>query len=178
MSSELSYEELEEILSETAVPMDGAQAHGILSGLLCADGTLDCARWLAEVFDDGPSGPSAHDRERLQALCEKTRLQLADPDYSFDLLLPDEETELCERAQAVADWCQGFLYGVGYVAGAREWSEESLEVLRDLVEISKLDADVSGEADECAVADVVEFVRMSVYLVRSELEPAAPPRLH
>jgi uncharacterized protein YgfB (UPF0149 family) len=47
------------------------------------------------------------------------------------------------------------------------------EIVRDLTEITRADVDVSDsmEANESALAELVEFVRVGVQLVFDELEP-------
>lgn len=179
MISNLSYECVEDAMSNASAPMSVAEGHGMLAGLLCVDKRAPCDQWLALLFGEGRDHLDEGGLALLQALCEQARAQLADSDYGFKLLLPDEEeAELSERAEALGDWCRGFLYGVGYSYGNAEWPADSGEVLRDLVEISKLDFEASGEADEQAYAEITEFVRMGVYLVRSELSQATSPVLH
>ncbi|QSA96677.1 UPF0149 family protein [Methylococcus sp. EFPC2] len=179
MISDISYEEAQDAMSRASAPMSVAEGHGILAGLLCVDARALCDQWLALLFSDGAGkGPDDRGLALLSDLCEQTRTQLADADYSFELLLPDEESELSERAEALGDWCRGFLYGVGFSRGNAEWPADAGEVLRDLVEVTRLDFEVSGEADEQAYAEITEFVRMGVYLVRADLNQATSPILH
>jgi len=54
------------------------------------------------------------------------------------------------------------------------------EILRDLVEISKVafEAAEAGEEEERAYAEIVEYVRVGVLLINEEMHPVkAPPRL-
>lgn len=178
MILDLTYEDVHDVMSLASAPISVAEGHGMLAGMLCVEKRAVCDHWLALVFSEGREGLDGYGEERLKALCEQTRKQLADAEYSLELLLPDEETDLHERAEALGDWCRGFLYGVGYSAGNADWPADCGEVLRDMVEISRLDTDVSGEADEQAFAELTEFVRMGAYLVRAELNQAASPVLH
>ncbi|MEW7976408.1 MAG: UPF0149 family protein [Candidatus Sedimenticola endophacoides] len=84
---------------------------------------------------------------------------------------------LTERAGALAEWCQGFLYGIG-LAGPLDpetLSREAREALNDLAEITHIDLDAPGgddeeqEQEEQALTEIVEFVRAAVLLLREEL---------
>ena len=53
----------------------------------------------------------AADKDVLIALFDDAVKQLADPELGFQLLLPDETTSLHDRTEALANWCEGYLYG-------------------------------------------------------------------
>jgi hypothetical protein len=89
--------------------------------------------------------------------------------------LPEDAESIDTRAAALAQWCQGFLYGLG--AGAAQ-DAASLpgdvgEIVGDLTEISRVGVDIAQteESNENAYAELVEFVRVSVQVVFEELEP-------
>ena len=102
----------------------------------------------------------------------------------FELLLPEDEQPIDARTAALAQWCQGFLYGLGAgaVPDASELPGEVGEIVRDLIEISRagVDAAQDEESNEAAYAELVEFVRVGVQLLFEELAVAAssrrPPR--
>ena len=109
----------------------------------------------------------AHADERL------TLAQLCDEALAFQPLLPADEAALHERVEALSQWCQGFLYGLGesgWSPGPAA-SEDVQEILRDLYKIAR--AGVSkgeeNEEGERAYAELVEFVRVSVLLIRAHL---------
>lgn len=176
----LSYQAVEDVLLANEAPGGAAEAHGMLAGLLCADASADAEQWLAEVFDEAHEDLSASELATLRELYDETLKRLDAVDFSFQLFLPDDQASLVERAEALSDWCQGFLYGIGHVGQGREWPEDCAEVLRDLADISRLDSNASGEEDEAAYAEISEFVRVAVQLVRGDLrQPASfKPRLH
>ena len=106
----------------------------------------------------------------------------------FDLLLPPDEEPLAVRTAALAEWCQGFLYGLGAggIPDARRLEGDAGELVRDFAEISRASVGSSEdqEADENAYGELVEFVRVGVQLLFEELGsaraqvPAAPAPLH
>lgn len=176
----LSYQAVEDVVLTNEAGVSAAEAHGILAGMLCADGRVECEQWLSQVFSEMRDDLSAGEVATMQSLYDETRKLLEAVDFSFELFLPDEDTVLAERAMALSGWCQGFLYGVGFAGAGREWPADCAEILHDLADISQLDANASGEADEEAYTEISEFVRVAVQLVRGDLQPPLPPksRLH
>ncbi|MFM8332666.1 MAG: UPF0149 family protein [Candidatus Methylumidiphilus sp.] len=164
-----SYQAVENVVLHNDAALSAAEAHGMLAGMLCADGGLECEQWLWRVFDETRDDLSEGEVATLRELFDETRKLLEAVDFSFELFLPDDGAALAERAQALSGWCQGFLYGIGYAGSEESWTTDCAEVLRDLAEISQLDANVSGEADEVAYTEVSEFVRVGVQLVRGDL---------
>lgn len=176
-----SYQAIEDVVLTNEAQASAAEAHGILAGLLCVNAALNCEEWLSQVFDEAGDGLSAREMAVLRELYDATRAGLEAVDFSFELFLPDDAADLAERALALSGWCQGFLYGVGYAgAGWGDWPGDCSEVLRDLADISQLDTNAAGEADEEAYTEISEFVRLGVQLVRGELQQPPPlrSRLH
>jgi hypothetical protein len=89
------------------------------------------------------------------------------------LLLPGDETPVTERATALGQWCQGFLYGLGSspLPDVDQLPEEVAEIVRDLTALTQIgvDADEPLEESEQAYAELVEFVRVGVQLLHDEL---------
>jgi uncharacterized protein len=162
-----------------------AECHGTLCGMLCANNHVNGAAWAAQILGGNLEPPSvvvempveesdSEGRRLLVALFVYTVEQLEDPNYGFALLLPGDEHALKERAQALSMWCQGFLLGLGLggVQNQVQLPGGSNEVMRDLVEISKLDhGDGEGDDEEAAYAEIVEYVRMAVLLIYEEFRP-------
>jgi uncharacterized protein YgfB (UPF0149 family) len=176
----LSYQAVEDVLLANEAPVGAAEAHGMLAGLLCADAGADGGLWLSQIFGEAHEDLSETELGTLLELYDETRKRLEAVDFSFQLFLPDDQALLVERAEALSDWCQGFLYGVGHAGQGRDWPDDCAEVLRDLADISRLDSNASGEEDEVAYAEISEFVRVAVQLVRGDLRRPAPlkSRLH
>jgi len=166
-----AFQPLQQALAAAGSPLPPTEAHGLLCGLLCAGITGAEGRWLAEV---APEAPAEEVAETLTALPRRIAARLADPELGFAPLLPDEEeTTLSERAQGLVDWCQGFLYGFGLGGPSRgpALPRQSQEALRDIAELTRLDVaalEDGGEQEERELADLAEFLRVAVLLVREE----------
>lgn len=178
MKQDLSYQDVQDIVLNSGSAASAAEAHGVLSGLLCLNSRIECDLWLEAVFGDNKTDLNPAEHALLTRLCETTRHRLDDLDFSFELLLPDDTLPLSERANALAEWCQGFLYGLGYRSDGADWPGESSEVLHDILEISRLNPDSAGESDEVAYAEITEYVRIGIQVIRAELQQQPPTRLH
>lgn len=160
-----------------------AECHGAMSGLLCAAGQMERARWLPRLFPSVDSSDllAKEALDTLASLYDETVRQLNDTTLDFQLLLPDDETPLDERIEALADWCQGFLLGMSE-GGIKELTAlpgDSAEVMRDLVEIARAGSyDMNdSEEDEVAYNELLEYVRTGVLLINEEMNPTqAPPQ--
>jgi len=170
-----AYARLARQLAAADVDASPAEVHGIAVGLLCAAVPDSAGRWQQELFAEADEGNvlAAECRRSLQALHERTLAGIDDPDMGFALLLPDDERPLADRAAALRDWCEGFLYGFG-IAGVspdHALSAEGREALRDIGELTRLDAEqvAEGESEEGALTEIVEFLRVAALLIREEV---------
>ena len=178
MNQHSSYGEFQDIVRSRPGSGSAAEAHGLLVGLLCADAGIGPVVWLEALFGDEIPAPEEYGSEVLARLFDHTRRQLGEFDFAFDPLLPGDENPLSERALALAEWCQGFLAGLGYAAEGSDWPGECNEVLRDFVEISRLDPEGSGDTDETAYAELFEYVRVGALFIHSELQSGTPRQMH
>lgn len=173
MPTQHDYAEIQRSLAASHALADPAEAHGTLAGALCALGPYRLEDWLAEILPDGVS-PSNADPV-LQTLFQTTVEALSGQEMEFDLVIPDEESPIEERTHALTLWCTGFLYGLGSngAADAQRMPGDLGEIVRDLTEITRADVDLSDsvEANESALAELVEFVRVGVQLVFDQLQP-------
>jgi uncharacterized protein YgfB (UPF0149 family) len=173
--SSLNYERVERQLASADIESSGAEVHGILCGLICAGRDDAEARWFAELFDEATAADLLV-REcagSLKILYKETRVAVTGPGLGFTPFLPDDDKALMLRASAVADWCQGFLYGVG-VAGLpsdHQFSEETQDALNALAEITRMDVEhlQGAEEDEEALMEITEFIWVAAMLVHSEM---------
>jgi len=174
------YSEIQHLLAQARSLADAAEAHGTLTGCLCGASSYRFEDWLREILPEGRAEPDA--AETLQALYAETVDALEQPDMSFEPLLPSDAQPLEARTAALAEWCQGFLYGLGSgpITDARRLPGEAGEIVRDFAEITRagVDTNESEETNEAAYAELVEFVRVGAQLLFEELAAArhtAPP---
>ncbi|WP_031433918.1 UPF0149 family protein [Methylomarinum vadi] len=166
----MTYQTINAIFTGHAADLDVAEAHGMASGLLCVDIRAKADDWLRELFPEDVS-LTEEENSLLLALFEQTRelLNAQDEQFAFDLLLPDDDAELSEQVEALRHWCQGFLFGVGYAKSTSVWPGDCGEIMRDIVEFTKVDAEADGEEDENAFMEIHEYLRSAVLLIRDQL---------
>ena len=108
-------------------------------------------------------------------------------ELEFAPLLPDDDSPLAERTIAMAQWCQGFLYGFGVstadqssgqVSGKRDskLSPEIREVLHDFAQLARATVGEvePTEEDENDYAEIVEYLRVGAQLIHDELQRGKP----
>jgi len=161
----VTFAELESVLAGREGGSNAGEAHGILTGELCASAAFGLDEWLADVLV-GAGESALHARDVMGSLYAETADALVQGLMEFEPLLPEEDAPLEQRVAALAAWCTGFLYGFG--AGrplSGELSPEVEEMLRDFAEIAR--AEVGGamafsapaggeEAGEAEAADDTE----------------------
>lgn len=167
-----SYAEIQRALDEAHSLADAAEAHGTLTGGLCA-AAYGFEDWLLDILPEGEV--AAGGRQALQQLFTATSTALSEPQMQFAPLLPADGEPIGARAEALGAWTRGFLYGLGSgkLADASALPGDVGEVVRDLGEITRAGVDEaeSEESNEGAYAELVEFVRAGVQLVFDELAP-------
>lgn len=178
------YAALAQLLALAGVEVSVAQAHGVICGALCAGVRCDAVqRWLPLVgLDAGETGEFI-DRARaaLLALCELSAQRLNGEAFAFEPLLPADAAAIDVRSAAIAQWCRGFMLGL-LELGDHEVENlpgDAAEIVRDMMDISQLEAgsagasgDGDGEADERAIEELREYLRVGVQLIFEELYTA------
>jgi len=165
------------VLLENHMYLEAAQAHGLLCGLLVSNPNTTAETWVETLSDvaDSFAKMEADTQQEFVQIRETTYVQLRDPEFLFELLLPADEELLVERAHALGLWCKGFVAGVenngNYLGGLLGKSQQDVdEALQDLQAIAELDDHVrEQEEQEKAFTAVVEYVRIAVLLIQREL---------
>lgn len=192
------YDELGRLLAVSELSPSAAEAHGVYCGLLAAApdpaGDDQEPRWLAElslpglpdaaetmsVSDRGQQAPAQRQadvdqcRRMLHDLAAHTRAQINGPALGFELFLPGDDRSLRERAVGVHEWTRGFLFGLG-LAGvdAARLAPRTREAFDDLLELTRMDLNDldDDEANEQALSDVTEFIRVAAMLLYEDTCP-------
>jgi uncharacterized protein YgfB (UPF0149 family) len=179
-SPPVSHAELDATLVQAQLGVGASDLHGSLAGYLSGGGRAgprDFLEALQLESGDAHVGDQAHAvLERLYRACLNA---LDDPELGFEPLLPGEDRALDERADALVEWCRGFLGGFGLAGGARHrLSADGSEILRDFgtIAASPLAVDSAhADDDERALVEVIEFVRVGSLLLHAEVAAQAPP---
>ena len=178
----MNYDALALVISKLGAQQEPAELHGTLTGLLCANGNAEAETWLKNLFPNAASGDLLGEEafDELKALHETSRERLNATGCEFQLLLPDDDSDLDQRVHALGEWCQGFLVGLslGGISDFKALPEDAREIAEDIVEIARADSSYSfdgSEEDEHAYAELVEYLRVGVLLINEELQPSQAP---
>ncbi len=171
-----TYQELNTALFAFDLGGRTSELHGFLCGAVALDVSYPLDTSLHTLAPDVRDVQINTDlKEMLTVLYDTVRQQMTDPILQLELLMPeDESVDLTTRVNALASWCDGFLFGLanaGLQAHA-DIPEDTSEILLDLTRISQLHgADTGEEEEEVSFNELLEYVRMSALLVAEELQP-------
>ncbi|MCZ6710831.1 MAG: UPF0149 family protein [Gammaproteobacteria bacterium] len=156
-----------------------AEIHGVVCGL---------AIWQDDGFDlqeliDLVGVDTLTDEFNVEAFVSASVESLMAQDMSFVPLLPEDDADLDMRLLAIAEWCGGFLAGLGAGGAARgldsftAMPDEIQEIVEDISAITEIDVGASArpvagppvdvDAAEDDYMQIHEFVRVGVLLILS-----------
>lgn len=188
-----SYDDVEQTSANIGFPFGGAECHGLASGIISAtDNTSHAKKILVDLLTNTNAAviTTAAAKTLLIELCDITAAQLADINFSFQLLLPGDDVSLTIRSEAISAWCQGFISGLGEGrAGSSLNAEPALaEMIRDLTAIAQIDMQtVNGtEDEEISFTELVEYLRFAAMTTYTDLlltnkntmAPNTPQQIH
>ena len=171
------FSEMTQTLEDADLFTNTSETHGILTGLVCGGVNLDSQDWLThfnDVVNEG-QGIDLSAKKLVTSLYQRIVFECFDEHLSFNLLLPDEDTPLDIRAEALAQWSQGFLVGFGMAQPALNKNNDDIqELLRDIRDISQISLDFELESEESIVAlsEIEEYLRMGALLCFSHFSKA------
>lgn len=185
---EITFETLADTLLKVGINESPSDLHGMACGRLSGGQTLNEKEWLAVVAEHYETEPAKMQliASELMALYQLAGERLQDTGFGFELLLPDDDYELTQRLESLGCWCQGYLVGLGLsgISSDTQFSADAADGLKDLAQIAQIDPqEADSEEGEVDFTEVVEYVRMAVLLIRSEIvtpdsETPAGPTLH
>jgi uncharacterized protein len=189
-----TWQDLTDLMESLRLSVQASYLHGSLVGYIAGGGKAQGARWLDVALQDESLSVALPDeiQDTLSDFRSATEHNLADEEYRFFLLLPDDESGIGERAQALSDWCGGFLGGLGLAThtsaaktpikgssthkghitmGGGQLSADASEAIRDLERIARaeIELDDDDEANEAALIEIGEYIKVSAALIYQEL---------
>lgn len=178
--TELTHSEIDRALGEHRIGINASELHGSLCGYLCAGGGAGAAGWCEALALEALQDLIADDadaRRQFGRFYDQSRAQLIDPQLSFQPLLPELDGGVPQRANALVEWCRGFVGGLGLAGNdeAETLSDSAQEVLADFSRIAASDLEAGdSDDDEADFTEVFEYVRVGVLLMQSELTAVKP----
>jgi uncharacterized protein YgfB (UPF0149 family) len=178
MGTNQGFDVLAAALADAGSALGLAELHGALCGVLCAGGPEVARGWLDQCLSDCDVGADDEFCAPFHALHLRSWRALDAAGMEFAPMLPDDDTPLSDRVEALASWCHGFVTGLGLGRlrlddDPADRHAEVREVVRDFIEIGKagVDADVDTDLDraEFSFVELTEFVRVGAQIVFEEI---------
>jgi uncharacterized protein YgfB (UPF0149 family) len=170
-----SYNEIADALVNVNPILSPAEVHGLFCGYITATGGAVDNRWEKFVLGKNKDETS---RELLQQLYETSYHQMSEFSFEFSLLLPDDDSDINIRTEALGSWCQGFLSALQQCEIPIKNREESdvTETLNDIIEIAQVNYGdiVDDDEDETAYFELVEYVRLGALLIFHDMKSTTP----
>ena len=167
--------ELAAALPALRLGVQPSDLHGSLSGYLCGGAPATAGDWL-DRLELAPDDATVARLPLLQALYRHACAQFGGTPARVEPLLPSADQPLARRAQALVEWCRGFLGGFGLsgVTVRARLSDDADEILADLAAIAASRLEQADDAEDArAFADVLAFVRTAVALLHREARAGA-----
>ncbi|MEM1244045.1 MAG: UPF0149 family protein [Pseudomonadota bacterium] len=158
-----------------------AMVHGLICGYICGRQT-DINLIYKTLHKNKTTKPSAQSLEILKTIFAYSSEKLTRFDFSFQLLLPSDRAALSKRAASLSLWCEGFIISLNHSIELEKLkiSQENQEAIKHLIKISELEHEVieAREDDENGYTEIVEYVRMVVLSIYSELNRTSSNQNH
>ncbi|QMV13272.1 YecA/YgfB family protein [Vibrio spartinae] len=169
------YESFAETLKSVSLSVTPAELHGLLTGMLSGGLSPEDGRWQPLLFDytnDGMGWPMAA-LGLAGELMAHTAEEITQNHFQLWLFLPtgDGEHGLFELADAVSEWINHFISGLGLAhPNVNKLSNDAKEALADLEEMARLGIDEDDDLEEQALLleQVIEHVKACVLAIHAE----------
>lgn len=167
------YADVEASLAHLQLGVHASELHGSLTGFACAGGRIDPDEWIGQL--ELPPDSAATRDLVLQAMRDHVQTQLDSPEVGVELLLPRDSAPLASRADALVEWCRGFLGGFGLVGATQRspLSGDAAEILSDFATIAASAFDCDSADDAQAFAEVREFVSTAIAWLQRDVRDGA-----
>ena len=169
----ITYVELGTALAQAKLGTGPAELHGSVTGYLCA-GWAGPAHELLATLQLG--GDDAGLVDPLYALIDKLVAEISGElraGHAVAPLLPGEP--LSVRADAMVDWCRGFLGGLGLTGVLAEpgIAPATQGLLDNFGRIASTHVECDDD-DDATLAEVLDFIRSGVVRLHAAFAPEDP----
>jgi len=151
-----------------------AELHGHASGMIVVNQDIEVNEWVDLIIADYSfeGGEKAKLLPVLSALFDFAKDKLSADNYTFNILLPDDESnELSFRLEALSLWCSAFLTGMAF-AGLKSdvhMHQDVHEFILDCEKISTVDSMIEeSQGEEADYMELVEYVKAGTILLYAE----------
>jgi uncharacterized protein YgfB (UPF0149 family) len=167
------YDGFVESISCLTLTISASELHGMMCGYISAGADSQGEAYLRALLNNKKDEDSRNAILAMFAVFSISQQQITHFDFEFQMLLPDENDPLVERAHAFSEWCEGFTQALTQAGVDLDqfYEEEAQEALEHIIEFAELDCDSLDvdEEDEKALMEVSEYTRMAVIRLHGDL---------
>lgn len=160
------YTKRNQVLKENEIALTPAELHGFLTGMICANVNENHWQHLLFQFTHNDLAYPPLLLDETEKIYHQIKQSLSQIDtFNFRLDLPEED--IFQQADALSEWVNHFLLGLGIVNSHLDKEKNDIaEGLNDLQEIGKLTYGENDDIEELSLAleEIVEYVRTLVML--------------
>lgn len=167
------YDDFVDSIAPLNLPISASELHGMMCGYLCAGADNQGDAYLRALT--GNKNDETHRQVSLLlfSVYSVSQQQITNFAFEVELLLPDDDQALADRAKAFGEWCEGFVQALTLagIDADQFYEEEAQEALQHITEFAELDyesLEVSDE-DESALMEVSEYTRMAILRLHADL---------
>lgn len=174
------YTDFSDQISVLGLAISSSTLHGMMCGYLCAGATQIGDSYIRGLVINKTGSQARSAIQALFNLYAISQQQMDEDHFIFELMLPEDEQCLSERALAFSEWCAGFIHsfhlsGVDYDQLDEEDSQDALQHLEEFAKLDHAHIDVT-EDDEKALVEVSEYARIAVLRLYWDLKSHAKSR--
>jgi yecA family protein len=172
-----NYDDFVEAITCLKLPLSASALHGMMCGYLCAGTDIQGESYLRALVTNKKDTQSRNALLALFEVFSVSQQQINYFDFNFQMMLPNENASLADRAKAFSEWCDGFTQALtlSNVSIDKLHEEEAQNVLQHMIEFAEIDYEALDidEEDERALMEVSEYARMAVICLRNDLKMTA-----
>ncbi|WP_420588984.1 UPF0149 family protein [Bacterioplanoides sp.] len=167
----IDFSDIADLWLESRCYQTPSALHGWLTGYLSAGARLTTENWLREAEDylELDEAPQDKLKAALVDFYDQVLKGLSGEDMTYQPLLPpDDEADVVEQVDCLAEWSKGFLDGIGASGKLQgnKLAEDVTEVLRDLDAFSNATIEDPKDPDnEALYLELAEHARISALTV-------------
>ncbi len=175
----IPYQPFADHLKSIGVLASPSELHAQASAVLCVNQATSFEFWLNQMVHEYcvENPQDANFKMVMSAVFDYAKEQLQKDDYSYQLLLPEDNSSLADRVAVLAEWVSTYLSAMG-TAGMTEshLSKEGQEFLHDMGQIARIENDSDDvEGEELDFMEITEYVRTGVMVLFAEMNAVGVP---
>ena len=187
MACELpEYNAVQALLMNHKIPVTVAELQGMLLGLYAAGMATEDPEWLQQMYALTSQSAAQQQilHEPLNMIHDHLIQALENHEIGLQLLLPDDDEFIVDRAEAMIYWAQGFLLGFQAKQATNSISDDTAtEAFDDIQQIALLDLDSiseqeTDEKDLYALQEHLKVSAMIIHQTQSSEQNTTPHTLH